>query len=176
VALNSFLKEQLKDEGVEELWLANDRERDARRLFSSSRRRRVARRMLALIGLGLPRKVVFHSREASYFEIAIEDIAGLAGAKRALGLPPMPQALARAWKEEYDRAEDIERFEPFSLIMVEGYWYLEGGERELIRIELARTRGSASVSGRSESAKALHRVARPSVASPCTDCCGRIAS
>lgn len=173
---DGFFGYQSPDGDAEELWLMQDRERDARLHFTASRRRAFLRRMLALLGLGLPRKGSPRLGEASDSEIAIQDIAGLAGARRALGLPPMPQALVRAWREEYYRADAIDCFEPFSLILIEGHWYLEGGEMELIRIELARARSSAIALGRTESAHVLQRVARPSAACLSVDTCGKIAS
>jgi hypothetical protein len=160
---------------AEELWLQAELERGARRAFRSQRRRGRSRRVLAALGLCLPRNEADTKLGHRLFEIAIDEIGGLAEEGAARGLPALPRALEAAWLERFSRLEEEGQARAFRLRWSGESWLLEGGIGELLRLELLRSRGEILVRAESSAETPLTRVERAESGYPCLDCEGRIA-
>jgi hypothetical protein len=155
-----ILAETNRQDAIEGLWAAEDRAREADRAFTRARMLARYRRILSAVGFGRPSRIQEGACLTKEFKLAFDDIAGLYGVGDDLSLPVMPRRLAAAWREDYGRYAEAESFEPFNVRRSSGYWLLEGGMRELLRLELLRARGEAALSakavdGRSQAAPAL---------------------
>jgi hypothetical protein len=85
-------------------------------------------------------------RENERFSAAIEDIEVLEVDGEATALPALPRALKREWCKAFDRfGAEAEDDEPFAVRLQSGRLLLEGGIRELMRLELRRQAGEGTV-------------------------------
>jgi hypothetical protein len=126
---------------IEMRWAEEDRRREADRAFGRSRLLARLRRVLSAAGLGRRGKSMATRVPLAGFALAMDDIAGLACEGALRGLPALPRELAAAWRSEYYRRDCEDSFEPFMVRACSGQWLLEGGVRELMRLELLRARG-----------------------------------
>jgi hypothetical protein len=83
------------------------------------------------------------------FSASIDDIELFDEEGASMPLPALPKSLKSTWIVEYDRYGRAEGcFEPFALRMECGRLVLEGGIRELMRLELQRAMGEDLVVAR----------------------------
>jgi hypothetical protein len=145
----------------EEAQLKNeDFMRKATTAFLRSRRSALRRRASAFLGIGAGPSRYPNSGAAELFELALVDLAGLAGESSSLGLPPLPRRAIGSWIRELRRFEDAECLEPFAVSWARGYWFLEGGVRELMRLEFLRQRGQESALFKSRASLSLSMARR----------------
>jgi hypothetical protein len=138
---------------LEERWSFAEGERISEREFARARHRGLARAFAGFCGRAVggtsshqPTKgkarLAIDRRGA--FKIALGDIAGLVREDGSLtkGLPTLPRKLKEAWKGEYSRVASDTVLD-FSLRG--GNWYLVGGNKALLRLEILRARGEEAV-------------------------------
>jgi len=81
--------------------------------------------------------------------VNLNDIEMLDVEGRALRLPALPKTLKAIWIKSYERFGRVaDCDDPFSTRIEDGLLVLEGGMRELMRLELRRESGESTVSAR----------------------------
>jgi hypothetical protein len=159
-----FISQQFQ---IEMRWAEEDRRREADRAFRRSRLLARFRRIQSAMGFGRRENIGATRVPWAKFELAFGDIDGLACEGGAHGLPALPKALAAAWRSEYSRRDGEESCEPFMVRACSGHWLLEGGMRELLRLESLRARGAMSFEARV--------IAGPATAGDAAPACGCMA-
>ncbi len=145
-------------------WQRYDELRRAEREFRRSRRLAIARLLRDRLALS-PSSVSAAPSAPSegVFELALEGIAGFVDTAGRLrrGLPPMPRSLMRAWKAARARDDSDLEEDVFALRFAEGLWYLEGGGKALLRLELLRMKGLSTVHAKVAPLAALRELIDP---------------
>lgn len=128
----------------EELWLRNVESEEAESAFARSRRRHLFRANrrggCRLFIIGVPSRV---------FQLPVGAVCGVrqddGGLSRSL--PRLSRSLRRSWLNAYARAATAEEEDSraFEFSLVGGKLYLEGGNSELIRLEVAKALGRAAI-------------------------------
>jgi hypothetical protein len=133
--------------------------READREFRKSRRRALYRELLRWLGAGRGPASLLEMSGDEEFRIDIGRIAGLVDGAGCLrpSLPPMDRALLGQWRRAFSSLGSEEEGESFGLRLHGGAWYLEGGARALVRLELLRTRGERSLRARARPGVELDR-------------------
>lgn len=151
------------DAAAERLWHNDAEIFDADREFRISRRRAYLRMIRDSIARGHAAMDHEAARVAGEFEIALDSLAGIVdGDGRMLrGLPPMPRKLGREWRRAYSRISLDDDEETFVLRLDGGRWYLAGGSKALIRLELLRMRGLSMLRARASILSALASCREP---------------
>jgi hypothetical protein len=107
------------------------------------------------------------------YTIPIEDIDMLDIEGRLVPLPPLPSTLQSVWRQAYEEWERSDsRTDVFFTRLAEGSIILEGGMRELIRLELCREYGETSVIARMKPSRtSLRAIERVEHFVPLSECC-----
>jgi hypothetical protein len=139
------LRSLITDARAEDLWQVRNEIRVAAREFRRSRRYAHIRLIQSALGRGRIGKTGTEAR--GELDIALGDVSGIVDecGRLRLGVPPMPRGLANAWQSEYYRIGLVGGEEPFALRLDAGAWYLEGGWRALLRLEMLRMRGEPTL-------------------------------
>ena len=117
--------------------------------FEKSRRRTFLRSFTNIIRPSKSRDRYGEIPENHEYSAEIRDIRKIDIEGATIPLPPLPKSMKDEWLKQYDRfGKDLVDYGPFSTRMECGMLVLEGGMRELMRLELRRQAGDAAVSAR----------------------------
>lgn len=107
------------------------------------------------------------------YTIPIENIDMLDVDGRLVPLPALPSTLQSVWRrayEEWERSDSCT--DVFFIRLADGSIILEGGMRELIRLELYREQGETNIIARMKPSRTpLHAVERVEQIVPLSECC-----
>jgi hypothetical protein len=132
----------------EEAWLRNEEKQEAETAFVRARRKSLISALLRLNRQN-SRRLLILGLPARSFEVPVEALSGIRRIDGSFSgsVPRLSRSMCLSWCKAYVRASAAEEADalPFEFSLDAGKLYLEGGNAELIRFEIAKARGRATV-------------------------------
>jgi hypothetical protein len=117
--------------------------------FARSRRRAQFRSIWAAMRRRRTGDFYCELKASEEYAVMLNDIEMLDVEGRVRRLPALPNSLKAIWIKSYERFGRVAEFDdPFSIRIENGRLVLEGGMRELMRLELQRESGETTVVAR----------------------------
>jgi hypothetical protein len=114
--------------------------------FARSRRRAQFRSIRAAMRRRRTGDHYCELKDSEEYAVMLNDIEMLDVEGKAVRLPALPKSLKATWIKSYERFGRVaECDDPFSIRIEDGLLVLEGGMRELMRLELRRESGETTV-------------------------------